>query len=67
MKKMKIKEFWMALGRADRNKLLFEVSQICQISIQTVQAWMLKYRTPKGLNKDALSKYIRENYNTEII
>lgn len=57
----------MLLGSADRNKLLFEVSQICQNSIQTVQAWMLEYRTPKGLDKDALSKYIRENYNTEII
>lgn len=67
MKKMKLREFWEACSVNQRNKILLDVSEICQNSIQTVRSWMLEYRNPKGLDKKALYSYLKENHQVEII
>lgn len=67
MEKMKLKEFWESRQVADRNKILMEMAEKCHNSIETVRSWMLGYRNPKGLYKEILFAYIRENFQTEII
>ena len=67
MEKMKLREFWDASDTARKNKILMEVSEKCQNSVQTVLAWMLGTRNPKGLNREALFSYIRDNYQIVII
>lgn len=67
MEKMKLKEFWESQQSADRNKILMEMAEKCQNSIETVRSWMLGYRNPKGLYKEILFAYIRDNYQIEII
>lgn len=67
MKKMTLREFWQELGSGTRQHFLIEVPQKCQVSIDTVKAWMLGYRSPKGLNRDALLGFIKKNFNVEII
>lgn len=67
MKKMKLREFWEAADTARKNKILIEVSGKCQNSVQTVLAWMLGTRNPKGLNREALFAYFKENFQVEII
>ena len=67
MGKMKLKEFWESQQSADRNKILMEMAEKCHNSIETVRSWMLGYRNPKGLYKEILFAYIRENFQTEII
>ncbi|MDO5342998.1 MAG: hypothetical protein Q4F69_11190 [Bacteroidia bacterium] len=39
----------------------------CHVSIDTVKAWMLGYRNPKGLNRDAVLYFVKKEYNVEII
>lgn len=67
MEKMNLREFWGKLNARVRSKFLSEVSAKCQVSIDTVKAWMLGYRSPKGLNRDALLNFIKDNFNVEII
>lgn len=66
MKKVKLREFWESLPVPTRNKILLEVANICHNSIQTVRAWMLEYRKPQGLNRDALVNYLKDNFQVEI-
>lgn len=66
MKKMKLREFWDARDKATTNKILTDVAEICGKSIQTIQAWMLGYRNPDKLEREALSNYIRNNFQVEI-
>lgn len=67
MKKMKLREFWEAQSVECRNKILIEMADKCRNSIQTVRAWMLEYRNPKGLDREALFTYIKDNFQVEII
>jgi len=66
MKKMKLREFWEAQTVECRNKILIEMSDKCRNSIQTIRAWMLEYRNPKGLDREALLTYIKDNFQVEI-
>ena len=66
MKKMKLREFWEAQTVECRNKILIEMAEKCHNSIQTVRAWMLEYRNPKGLDKEALHSYLKDNFQVEI-
>ena len=67
MKKMKLREFWDSRDKASTNKILSEVAEICGKSIQTIQAWMLGYRNPDKLERKALTDYLRETFQVEII
>lgn len=67
MKKMKLREFWDDCTTGRKNRILLEVSEKCQNSIETVRSWMLETRNPKGLNREALFSYIRDNFQVEII
>ena len=67
MKKVKLREFWESLPVSTRNKILLEVADRCHNSIQTVRAWMLEYRKPQGLYRDALATYLKDNFQVEII
>lgn len=67
MKKVKLRAFWESLSVTPRNKILLEVADKCHNSIQTVRAWMLEYRKPQGLYRDALAEYLKENFQVEII
>lgn len=66
MKKMKLREFWEAQTVESRNKILIEMAEKCRNSIQTVRAWMLEYRNPKGLDREALFEYLKDNFQVEI-
>jgi len=66
MKKMRLREFWESCDIKKRNKILLEMSEKCQNSIQTIRAWMLGYRYPKGLDREALFDYIKKNFKVEI-
>ena len=66
MEKMKLREFWDACGTGRRNRILLEVSEKCKNSINTVRSWMLEYRKPKGLDREALFFYIKDNFQVEI-
>ncbi|MBQ8958094.1 MAG: hypothetical protein IJ057_06285 [Bacteroidales bacterium] len=66
MKKVELREFWESQQVATRNKILLEVADRCHNSIQTVRAWMLEYRKPKGLYRDALANYLKDNFQVEI-
>lgn len=67
MQKMRLKEFWDAQETQAKNKILLEVSAICHNSIDTVRSWMLGYRNAKGLDREALMLYLKENFQVEII
>lgn len=67
MEKKKLREFWEDCGTDCRNRILLDVSKKCKNSIETVRAWMLGYRRPKGLDREALFDYIKTNFQTEII
>lgn len=67
MKKMTLREFWQESGSGVKKNTLASVATKCQVSIDTVKAWMLGYRSPKGLNRDALLNFIKDNFNVEII
>lgn len=67
MEKMKLKEFWLTRNGREKTFILTKAAEKCQVSIDTVKAWMLGYRSPKGLNRDALLGFIKENFNVEII
>lgn len=67
MKKMKLREFWEARDKASTNKILTDAAEICGKSIQTIQAWMLGYRNPDKLEREALTAYIRKTFQVEII
>lgn len=66
MKKMKLREFWDARDKATTNKILTDVAEICGKSIQTIQAWMLGYRKPDKLEREALTAYIQKTFQVEI-
>ena len=66
MKKVKLRAFWESQPVATRNKILLEVADKCHNSIQTVRAWMLEYRKPQGLYRDALAEYLKDNFQVEI-
>lgn len=66
MKKMKLREFWEARDKTLTNKILTDVAEICGKSIQTIQAWMLGYRNPDKLEREALTAYIRKTFQVEI-
>ena len=66
MKKMKLREFWEAQTVENRNKILIEMAEKCRNSIQTVRAWMLEYRNPRGLDREALFEYLKDNFQVEI-
>lgn len=67
MKKMKLREFWDDCSTGRKNRILLEVSEKCRNSIETVRSWMLETRNPKGLNREALFSYIKDNFQVEII
>lgn len=67
MKKMKLREFWDSRDKALTNKILSDAAEICGKSIQTIQAWMLGYRNPDKLERKALTDYLRETFQVEII
>lgn len=67
MKKMKLREFWDTRDKTTTNKILSEIAEICGKSIQTIQAWMLGYRNPDKLEKEAVANYIRKTFQVEII
>ena len=67
MEKITLREFWGKLNARVRSKFLSEVSAKCQVSIDTVKAWMLGYRKPTGLKRDALLNFIKDIFNVEII
>ena len=66
MKKVKLRAFWESQSVANRNKILLELADKCHNSIQTVRAWMLEYRKPQGLYRDALVEYLKDNFQVEI-
>lgn len=67
LKKVKLREFWESQEVAVRNKILIEMAEKCHNSIQTIRAWMLEYRNPKGLYKEVLFAYLKDNFQVEII
>lgn len=67
MRKMKLREFWDTRDKTTTNKILSEIAEICGKSIQTIQAWMLGYRKPDKLEKEAVANYIRKTFQVEII
>lgn len=67
MKKMKLREFWDTCSTSSKNKILLEVSEKCQNSIETVRSWMLGTRNPKGLYRDTLFAYLKDNFQVKII
>lgn len=67
MKKMKLREFWDTRDKTTTNKILSEIAEICGKSIQTIQAWMLGYRNPDKLEREAVANYIRKTFQVEII
>ena len=67
VKKMRLREFWESQEVAVRNKILIEMAEKCQNSIQTIRSWMLEYRNPKGLYKEVLFAYLKDNFKVEIM
>ncbi|MBQ3844389.1 MAG: hypothetical protein II817_05340 [Bacteroidales bacterium] len=67
MGQMKLADFWRDQPTENRNKILIDLSAKCFKSIETVRAWMLNYRKPTGLDKNAVEEYIASNYSTEVI
>ena len=65
--KMKLREFWDTRDKTTTNKILSEIAEICGKSIQTIQAWMLGYRNPDKLEREAVANYIRKTFQVEII
>ncbi len=66
MKKMTMKEFWNSLETNEKGKLRVAVAEKCGKSIDTVQAWILGYREPSKLEKEALYSYIKDKHKVEI-
>lgn len=66
MQKKSLKEFWNEADTATRNKILLEMSEMCKNSIETVRSWMLQTRNPKGLYRDVLFTYLKDNFQVEI-
>lgn len=64
---MTIKEFWNSLDTNEKGKLRVAVAEKCGKSIDTVQAWILGYREPSKLEKEALHSYIKDKHKVEII
>ena len=67
MKKMKLREFWNDCPTGRKNRILLEVSEKCKNSIETVRSWMLETRSPKGLYREVLITYLKDNFQVEII
>lgn len=67
MEKMTLREFWQTRNGREKTFILLNAAGECYVSIDTVKAWMLGYRNPKGLNRDALLGFIKKNFNVEII
>lgn len=67
MKRMNLNDFWKSRDKASTNTILIEIADICGKSIQTIQAWMLGYRKPNKLEATAISNYLKEKYQVEII
>ena len=67
MKKMNMKDFWKSLETAQKIQLRIDIAKKSGKSIDTVLQWMLGYRTPSKLEHEALIKYIKENFNIEIV
>lgn len=67
MKRMNLIDFWKSRDKASTNTILIEIADICGKSIQTIQAWMLGYRKPDKLQAAAVSNYLKEKYQVEII
>ncbi|MBQ8958117.1 MAG: hypothetical protein IJ057_06400 [Bacteroidales bacterium] len=42
------------------------MSEMCKNSIETVRSWMLQTRNPKGLYRDVLFTYLKDNFQVEI-
>lgn len=62
-----LKQLWKSLTPDQRDTLRADVGRKCGKSIDTVYAWMIEYRAPSKLEKEALLAYIKENYNVEIV
>lgn len=67
MEKMKLKEFWQTRNGREKTFIFLKAADECYVSIDTVKAWMLGYRKPTGLKRDALLNFIKDNFNVEII
>lgn len=67
MKKMKLREFWKTQKTPTKNKILIEMSEKCKNSIETIRSWMLETRSPKGLYREVLFTYLKDNFQVEII
>lgn len=67
MEKMKLKEFWQSTDGCGKIFILTKAAEKCQVSIDTVKAWMLGYRSPKRLNRETIFNLIKDNFNVEII
>lgn len=67
MQKATMKEFWSSLDTTEKSKLRVAVAEQCGKSIDTVLAWILGYREPSKLEKEALLEYIRKTHKFEII
>ena len=66
MKKMTMREFWNSLDTSKKSQLRTTVGEKCGKSIDTVLAWILGYREPSKLEKEALLDYIKSNHKVEI-
>lgn len=62
-----MKDFWKSLETAQKIQLRIDIAKKSGKSIDTVLQWMLGYRTPSKLEHEALIKYIKENFNIEIV
>ncbi len=67
MRKMNMKDFWKSLDTAQKVQLRIDVAKKSGKSIDTVLQWMLGYRSPSKLEKEALLKYIKDNFDVEIV
>lgn len=67
MQKATMKEFWSSIDTTEKSKLRVAVAEQCGKSIDTVLAWILGYREPSKLEKEALLEYIRKTHKVEII
>ena len=67
MRQIRIKEFWDQQPSVIKNEIYSVIAEKCGVSYTTIQAWFLEYRIPGKLDKEAVTKFIAERFQVELI
>lgn len=64
--RMTFTEWWRGLTPTEKDKVSIDLSAACNVSLRTIWAWGVGYRTPRLRCQDIVAEFIRTETNEAV-